>query len=81
MYCKEGQTLAKMSSFTHLHGIFAFSQKNSHCVHTISLICKNPHITAMLKKQKSKLNSKFHLCKGAGVEGGEEYIHFGYYFM
>lgn len=43
MYCKEGQTLAKMLSFTqHLHEYFCiFSQtaKQSKCSHMVSSIC------------------------------------------
>lgn len=53
--------------------------KLSHCFHTVSLICQK-HITPSIsKKQKSKLNSNFHLRIFLWGEKG--CIHFRYYFM
>lgn len=71
MYCKEGQTLARMSSFTQHLRIFTFppaprKQWSSHYFHTISLICqKAPHNSIYIsRKLKSKLNSNFRFIWG-----------------
>lgn len=81
MYCKEGQTLAKMSSFTqHLSEYFhLFFPPNSKAVivfHTISLICqKNPHnSTYISRKLRSKFNSNFNLY-------GEKNQNLGVYIL
>lgn len=46
MYCKEGQTLAKMSSFTQHFRIFTFPpQTAKHSLFSHDLFVKKPHIT------------------------------------